>query len=136
MTSSLLLAIINALSLLIFFCIHYLMVMKFKRVEDKYVALFDDYTQQGFFLDRITFASRFLNRHFVDFKIIFFIRLYRGVKMKEKRNKSVGEDCYRFMRDKHKSEVQWLLDFYKHHLFSLYAGGVFFLSGPVLLLLE
>ncbi|WP_017347169.1 hypothetical protein [Pantoea sp. A4] len=136
MTSILLLAIVNSLSLAIFLCIHYLMVMKFKHIEDKYAVLFDDYTQQGFFLDRIALASRFLSHHFVDFKILFFIRLYRGVKMKEKRNKYVDEACYRFMQDKPKSEVQWMLDLYKYHLFSLCVGGLFFLSGTALMLLE
>lgn len=136
MTSSLLLAMVNLLSLAISLCIHYLMAMKFHRIEDKYVVLFDDYTQQGFFLDRITLASRFLSHHFVDFKILFFIRLYRGVKMKEKRNKYVDEACYRFMQNKSRSEVKWMLDLYKYHLYSLCAGGLFFLSGTALMLLE
>ncbi|MDT3641010.1 hypothetical protein ROM51_20850, partial [Cronobacter sakazakii] len=70
----------------------------FKRNENKYNELLADYRQRGLDLDPVTKFAMYFGSLVIYQKIIWFVRLYKGVKMKYTNDRYVQPEAYQFIQ--------------------------------------
>ncbi|WP_314421038.1 hypothetical protein [Pseudescherichia vulneris] len=109
-------------------------VIFFKINQDNYNALLAEYCQKGLDLDLITKIAFYLG-HFADLqKIVWFVLLYKGVRMKYTKERYVHPEAYQFVQSLPDEKIGWILK-----LFRLYMIGfaiVIFLFLDVFILLS
>ena len=69
-------------------------IVFFKRKESEYEALLTEFRMQGLEIDSVTSLASNLNFLATYQKIIYFVRLYKGVRMYYTKGRLVHEDAY------------------------------------------
>ncbi|MBP2198280.1 hypothetical protein [Pantoea cypripedii] len=88
----------------------------FRKNKDKYDQFVGEYQQAGLPLDLTTRVSGFMGFYANYQKLAFFIRLYRGVKMRFSKKEYVKQEAYDFVQGQPYEKITWmleLLNFYK-----------------------
>lgn len=88
----------------------------FRKNKGKYDQFVGEYQQAGLQLDLTTRVSGFMGFYANYQKIAFFIRLYRGVKMRFSKKEYVNQEAYDFVQKQPHEKIKWmlgLLNFYK-----------------------
>lgn len=88
----------------------------FRKNKGKYDQFVGEYQQAGLQLDLTTRVSGFMGFYANYQKLAFFIRLYRGVKMRFSKKEYVKQEAYDFVQKQPHEKINWmleLLNFYK-----------------------
>ena len=87
----------------------------FKKHEADYNQLLSDYRRKGYDLDLVTDYASFLGSLANYQKIIWFVRLYKGVKMKFTRERFVQEDAYKYVQSLPEERIGWMLKLHRRY---------------------
>ncbi|WP_313686152.1 hypothetical protein [Pantoea sp.] len=96
--------------------LHVYAAIIFRRNKEKYNQFVSEYQQAGLPLDLTTRVSGFMGFYANYQKLAFFIRLYRGVKMRFSKKEYVKQEAYDFVQKQPHEKINWmleLLNFYK-----------------------
>ena len=89
----------------------------FKKHESDYKELLSEYRQKGFDLDLVTNYASFFGSLANYQKIIWFVRLYKGVRMKFTHERFVQEEAYKYVQSLPPERISWMLEL--HHRYKL-----------------
>lgn len=87
----------------------------FKKHEADYNQLLSDYRRKGYDLDLVTDYASFFGSLTNYQKIIWFVRLYKGVKMKFTRERLVQEDAYKYVQSLPEERIGWMLKLHRRY---------------------
>ena len=87
-----------------FYCSSY-----FKKNEESYELLLSEYIGLNFDIDIMTNYAVFFGSLVYYQKIIWFGRLYKGVKMKYTIDRYVQKEAYQFEQSLPENKIQWIL---------------------------
>lgn len=87
----------------------------FKKHESDYNQLLSDYRRKGYDLDLVTDYASFFGSLANYQKIIWFVRLYKGVKMKFTRERLVQEDAYKYVQSLPEERIGWILKLHRRY---------------------
>ncbi|EKK5222272.1 hypothetical protein PN551_003800 [Cronobacter sakazakii] len=88
----------------------------FKRNENKYNELLADYRQRGLDLDPVTKFAMYFGSLVIYQKIIWFVRLYKGVKMKYTNDRYVQPEAYQFIQSLPEEKIAWILKLHRLYM--------------------
>ncbi|MDT3611090.1 hypothetical protein G4U62_06510 [Cronobacter sakazakii] len=88
----------------------------FKRNENKYNELLADYRQRGLDLDPVTKFAMYFGSLVIYQKIIWFVRLYKGVKMKYTNDRYVQPEAYQFIQSLPAEKIAWILKLHRLYM--------------------
>lgn len=106
----------------------------FKKHEAEYNQLLSEYRQKGYDLDLVTNYASFFGSLANYQKIIWFVRLRKGVKMKFTKDRNVQDDAYKFVQALPEERIGWILKLHRRYkvqalLFTLWLLiGIIFLN--------
>jgi len=106
----------------------------FKKHESDYKWLLSEYRQKGYDLDLVTNYASFFGSLANYQKIIWFVRLRKGVKMKFTKDRNVQDDAYKFVQALPEERIGWILKLHRRYkaqalLFTLWLLiGIIFLN--------
>lgn len=106
----------------------------FKKHEAEYNRLLSEYRQKGYDLDLVTNYASFFGSLANYQKIIWFVRLRKGVKMKFTKDRNVQDDAYKFVQALPEERIGWILKLHRRYkaqalLFTLWLLiGIIFLN--------
>nr|WP_310617400.1 hypothetical protein [Pantoea cypripedii] len=80
----------------------------FKRNKNKYDGFLDEYEQAGLQLDLTTKVASHMAFYANYQKLAFFMRLYRGEKMRFSRNEFVRKEAYEFVQKQPNNKIGWM----------------------------
>lgn len=106
----------------------------FKKHEADYNQLLSDYRRKGYDLDLVTNYASFFGSLANYQKIIWFIRLHKGVKMKFTRDRLVQEEAYKYIQSLPDEKISWMLKLHRRYkvqalIFTLWLiVGLFFVN--------
>ncbi|HDR2735530.1 TPA: hypothetical protein ACYU26_001612 [Enterobacter ludwigii] len=106
----------------------------FKKHEADYNQLLSDYRRKGYDLDLVTNYASFFGSLANYQKIIWFIRLHKGVKMKFTRDRLVQEEAYEYIQSLPDEKIAWMLKLHRRYkvkalIFTLWLiVGLFFVN--------
>ena len=106
----------------------------FKKHETEYNQLLSEYRQKGYDLDLVTNYASFFGSLANYQKIIWFVRLRKGVKMKFTKDRNVQDDAYKFVQALPEERIGWILKLHRRYkvqalLFTLWLLiGIIFLN--------
>ncbi|WP_208715641.1 hypothetical protein [Pantoea cypripedii] len=106
-------------SVVLFFLIgalHVYAAAIFRKNKEKYNQFVSEYQKAGLPLDLTTKVSGFMGFYANYQKLAFFMRLYRGVKIRFSKKEYVKQDAYDFVQRQPHEKIKWmleLLNFYK-----------------------
>ncbi|HDR2535480.1 TPA: hypothetical protein QCI11_000755 [Enterobacter ludwigii] len=106
----------------------------FKKHEADYNQLLSDYRRKGYDLDLVTNYASFFGSLANYQKIIWFIRLHKGVKMKFTRDSLVQEEAYKYIQSLPDEKIAWMLKLHRRYkvqalIFTLWLiVGLFFVN--------
>ena len=89
----------------------------FKKHEDDYNQLLAEYRRKGYDLDLVTDYASFFGSLTNYQKIIWFVRLYKGVRMKFTHERFVQEEAYKYVQSLPPERISWMLEL--HHCYKL-----------------
>lgn len=89
--------------------------LMFKKNEKKYNSILDEFNGNGFDLDSVTRFSTGFGVLLVYQKIIYFVRLHKGVKMYHAKNKLVQKEAYEFIQCLPEDRIDWILKLHKFY---------------------
>jgi len=87
----------------------------FKKHENDYNQLLSDYRRKGYDLDLVTNYASFFSSLANYQKIIWFVRLYKGVKMKFTRERLVQEEAYNYVQSLPEERIGWILKLHRRY---------------------
>lgn len=87
----------------------------FKEHEADYNQLLSEYRRKGYDLDLVTDYASFFGSLANYQKIIWFVRLYKGVKMKFTRERLVQEDAYKYVQSLPEEKIGWILKLHRRY---------------------
>lgn len=87
----------------------------FKKHEADYNQLLSDYRRKGYDLDLVTNYASFFGSLANYQKIIWFVRLYKGVRMKFTYGRSVQEEAYQYVQSLPDERVGWILKLHRRY---------------------
>ena len=87
----------------------------FKKHEADYNLLLSDYRGKGYDLDLVTNYASFFGSLANYQKIIWFVRLYKGVEMKFTRERLVQEDAYKYVQSLPEERIGWMLKLHRRY---------------------
>ncbi|WP_076728070.1 hypothetical protein [Cronobacter sakazakii] len=88
----------------------------FKRNENKYNELLTEYRQRGLDLDSVTKFATYFGSLYLFQKIIWFVRLYKGVKMKYTNDRYVQPEAYQFIQSLPEEKIAWILKLHRLYM--------------------
>lgn len=91
----------------------------FKKNKKSYDVLLSEYRSLNLDLDMITNHAVFFGSLVNYQKIIWFVRLYKGVKMKFTKDRYVQKEAYQFVQSLPENKIQWILKL--HRLYKIQA---------------
>ncbi len=106
------------LIIFLFFLILFMMAFAalwFKKNEKKYNSILDEFNRNGFDLDSVTRFSTGFGVLLVYQKIIYFVRLHKGVKMYHAKKKLVQKEAYEFIQCLPEDRIDWILKLHKFY---------------------
>ena len=87
----------------------------FKKHEADYNQLLSDYRRKGYDMDLVTNYASFFGSLANYQKIIWFVRLYKGVKMKFTRERLVQEEAYKYVQSLPDERIGWILKLHRRY---------------------
>ena len=87
----------------------------FKKHENDYNLLLSDYRGKGYDLDLVTNYASFFGSLANYQKIIWFVRLYKGVQMKFTHDRFVQEDAYKYVQSLPEERIGWMLKLHRRY---------------------
>lgn len=87
----------------------------FKKHEADYNLLLSDYRGKGYDLDLVTNYASFFGSLANYQKIIWFVRLYKGVQMKFTHDGFVQEDAYKYVQSLPEERIGWMLKLHRRY---------------------
>ncbi|KUQ79661.1 hypothetical protein AWI28_05350 [Enterobacter genomosp. O] len=87
----------------------------FKKHENDYNQLLSDYRRKGYDLDLVTNYASFFGSLANYQKIIWFVRLYKGVKMKFTHERPVQEEAYKYVQSLPDERIGWILKLHRRY---------------------
>ncbi len=91
----------------------------FKKNKKSYDMLLSEYRGLNLDLDMITNHAVFFGSLVNYQKIIWFVRLYKGVKMKFTKDRYVQKEAYQFVQSLPENKIKWMLRL--HRLYKIQA---------------
>jgi len=88
----------------------------FKKNENDYNHLLSEYRRKGYDLDLVTNYASFFGSFANYQKIIWFIRLRKGVKMKFTNVRYVQSEAYEYIRNLPDGEFDWMLKLHRYYI--------------------
>ncbi|QJT81176.1 hypothetical protein C0557_14375 [Kosakonia sp. MUSA4] len=116
MTMQLALIILNILFILLLLIMTVVTSRYFKRHEVSYNELLTEYRSNGFDLDLVTNYSSFFGSLLNHHKIIYFVRLYKGVKMKFAPDRNVQPEAYAYIQQLPQEKMGWILRLHRLYM--------------------
>lgn len=103
--------------------LNFIAIVLFKRRESEYEALLAEFRMQGLEIDSVTIMASNFGFLATYQKIIYFVRLYKGVKMYRTRGKLVDANAYLFIKKQDENRISWILNLHSLYrvIFSLTA---------------
>ncbi|EXU74452.1 hypothetical protein BG55_17085 [Erwinia mallotivora] len=102
-------------------------VFLFKRNEKKYDLLLSEFKRNNLELDTLTHFSSFMGFFAIYQKIIYFVRLRKGVKMYRTKGVLVHKEAYHFMQARTSAEIKWILKLHKLYRIIFILTAFFFI---------
>ncbi|WP_432756666.1 hypothetical protein [Enterobacter hormaechei] len=87
----------------------------FKKHEVEYNQLLSEYRQKGYDFDLVTNYASFFGSLANYQKIIWFVRLRKGVKMKFTKDRNVQDDAYKFVQALPEERIGWILKLHRRY---------------------
>lgn len=87
----------------------------FKKHEADYNQLLSDYRRKGYDLDLVTNYASFFGSLANYQKIIWFVRLYKGVRMKFTHERFVQEEAYQYVQSLPDERIGWMLKLHRRY---------------------
>lgn len=87
----------------------------FKKHQGDYKKLLADYRRTGFDLDLTTNYASYFGSLANYQKIIWFVRLYNGVKMKFTKDRYVQDEAYQFIQSLPEERIGWILKLHRRY---------------------
>lgn len=88
----------------------------FKKNEHKYNALLSEYRQRGLDIDLVTHVAGYFGSLALYQKIIWFVRLHKGVRMKFTKERYVQPEAYHFVQSLPQDKMGWILTLHRRLL--------------------
>ncbi|WP_147194905.1 hypothetical protein [Pantoea sp. CCBC3-3-1] len=101
-------------------------IILFKRKESEYEALLAEFRMQGFQIDSVTSMASNLGFLATYQKIIYFVRLYKGVRMYHTKGNLVHENAYLFIKKQDKNRIAWILKLHSLYRIIFSISALFF----------
>nr|WP_187360882.1 hypothetical protein [Enterobacter hormaechei] len=101
----------------------------FKKNEAKYNQLLSEYRQKGYDLDLVTNYASFFGSVANYQKIIWFVRLRKGVKMKFTKDRYVQDDAYKFVQALPEERIGWILKLHRRYKAQAFLFTLWLLIG-------
>ena len=105
----------------------------FKKHESEYNQLLSEYRQKGYDLDLITNYASFFGSLVNYQKIIWFVRLRKGVKMKFTNERNVQNEAYQFIQSLPEEKIGWMLKLHRRYMIQAMLFTLWLLIGTVFL---
>lgn len=105
----------------------------FKRHETEYNLLLSEYRQKGYDLDLVTNTASFFGSLANYQKIIWFVRLRKGVKMKFTKDRNVQDDAYKFVQALPEERIGWILKLHRRYKIQALFFTLWLLIGIIFL---
>ncbi len=87
----------------------------FKKHEADFNLLLSDYRRKGYDLDLVTNYASFFGSLANYQKIIWFVRLYKGVRMKFTHERLVQEEAYKYVQSLPDERIGWILKLHRRY---------------------
>lgn len=100
----------------------------FKKHEAQYLELISEYRARGYDIDPMTNYISFFGSFFGYFKIIWFVRLYKGVKMKFTKFRHVQPEAYQFIQTLPDSKINWMLELHRLYIMQFIATTLWLIA--------
>lgn len=107
----LLFSIIFLLAILV--CLSIANARFFKKNEHKYNVLLSEYRQRGLDIDLVTNVASYFGALALYQKIIWFVRLHKGVRMKFTKERYVQPEAYYFVQSLPQDKIGWILTLHR-----------------------
>lgn len=85
----------------------------FKKNEHKYNVLLSEYRQRGLDIDLVTNVASYFRALALYQKIIWFVRLHKGVRMKYTKERYVQPEAYHFVQSLPQDKIGWILTLHR-----------------------
>ncbi|EMG7855941.1 hypothetical protein V5L13_001798 [Enterobacter hormaechei] len=105
----------------------------FKKHEAEYNQLLSEYRQKGYDLDLVTNYASFFGSLANYQKIIWFVRLRKGVKMKFTKDRNVQDDAYKFVQALPEERIGWILKLHRRYKAQAFLFTLWLLIGIIFL---
>ena len=105
----------------------------FKRNTLKYNELLSEYRGRDLDLDMVTNYAVFFGSVANYQKIIWFVRLYKGVKMKFTKDRYVQKEAYQFVQSLPEERIGWLLKVHQLYIIQFYLTALWILAGALII---
>ena len=105
----------------------------FKKHETEYNQLLSEYRQKGYDLDLVTNYASFFGSLANYQKIIWFVRLRKGVKMKFTKDRNVQDDAYKFVQALPEERIGWILKLHRRYKAQAFLFTLWLLIGIIFL---
>lgn len=105
----------------------------FRRNEYKYNEILSDYRGRNLDLDMVTNHAAFFGALLNYQKIIWFVRLYKGVKMKFTKDRYVQKEAYQFVQSLPEERIGWLLKVHQLYIIQFYLTALWILAGALII---
>ncbi len=126
---------LSAISFLIVIIIDLFNSSQFKSNKEKYEELLAEYRRHGFDIDIMTNYAVYFGSFANYQKIIWFVRLYKGVRMKFTHERYVQPEAYEFIKSLPHSRISWIMKLHRLYKIQAYIMTFWLLITFLLLLL-
>lgn len=103
----------------------------FKKHEAEYNQLLSEYRQKGYDLDLVTNYASFFGSLANYQKIIWFVRLRKGVKIKFIKNRNVKGEAYQFVQSLPEERIGWILKLHRRYIIQAVLFTLWLVVGTI-----
>ncbi|NDO81887.1 hypothetical protein CJP72_14260 [Citrobacter sp. NCU1] len=107
----------------------------FRKRENDYKLLLSEYRQRGYDLNLMTNYASFFGSLANYQKIIWFVRLYNGVKMKFTKDRYVQDEAYQFIQSLPEERIGWILKLHRRYKLQAVIFALWIILGAMFLML-
>lgn len=103
----------------------------FKKHESDYKELLSEYRQKGYDLDLVTNYASFFGSLANYQKIIWFVRLRKGVKIKFIKDRNVKGEAYQFVQSLPEERIGWMLKLHRRYIIQAMLFTLWLVVGTI-----
>lgn len=126
---------LSAISFLMIAIIDLFNSSQFRSNKEKYEELLAEYRSHGFDIDIMTNYAVYFGSFANYQKIIWFVRLYKGVRIKFTRERYVQLEAYEFIQSLPDSRISWIMQLHRLYKIQAYIVTFWLAVTTVLLML-